>query len=108
MDWQQLQTESQVENIKQLSLDNPVVIFKHSTSCGISRMVLKSLERELSSRESIQSNLYYLDLLKFRSVSNKVAEMFDVVHQSPQVLIIEKGEVTYDASHYSIESENIK
>jgi bacillithiol system protein YtxJ len=45
---------------------------------------------------------YYLDLIQYRSISNTIAERFDVFHESPQILLIRNGECTYDASHLDI------
>ena len=45
---------------------------------------------------------YYLDLLSHRDISRKIAELFDVEHQSPQAILVQNGEAIYDASHYDI------
>ena len=50
---------------------------------------------------------YYLDLLRYRPISNKIAEMFHVHHQSPQVLLIKNGECTYEESHNGISMQDI-
>lgn len=51
---------------------------------------------------------YYLDVLLFRPVSLKVAEMFQVHHESPQVLLIVNGDCIYDASQLDITMEELK
>jgi bacillithiol system protein YtxJ len=53
------------------------------------------------------SNIYLLDLIKFRDISNKISEQFDVMHQSPQLLKISNGKCTYHASHQEVSLENI-
>lgn len=104
--WQPLKKEAQLEEIKEASFQKPQLIFKHSISCGISAQVNHSLE---ASTEDLSEkfDLHYLDLLNFRSVSNKVAEDFEVRHQSPQVLLVKDGKVTYHTSHFSIQPAKI-
>jgi len=53
-------------------------------------------------------DFYYLDLIKFRKLSNKIAEDFKVSHQSPQVLIIDHGKCIYDESHSGITMDDIE
>jgi len=104
MIWEQLTEEVQLEQIRELSYRQPVVIFKHSTRCSISTMAKNRLERE-----EVPENIvfYYLDLIRYRTVSNKVAEMFQVHHESPQVLLIKNGECVYEESHNGIDLSEI-
>jgi len=99
--WIALTSEEQLEEILKESYNLPVAIFKHSTRCGISRMVLKSFERDYNLDEN-QLKLYYLDLLNFRNISNKIAAKFNVYHQSPQIIIIKNGVVVRHESHHAI------
>ena len=46
---------------------------------------------------------YYLDLLNHRDISNEIAQKFSVVHQSPQIVVIENGQVIHHASHDNID-----
>jgi len=78
-----------------------IFIFKHSTRCSISRMVLDRLERSLNVNEPA----YFLDLLSYRELSNLIAERFSVEHESPQVLVIKNGICTLHASHNAITSD---
>jgi len=103
--WIALTSEEQLEEILKESYNLPIAIFKHSSRCGISRMVLKSFERDYSLDES-QMKLYFLDLLNFRNISNKIAAKFNVYHQSPQLLIIKDGVVIWYASHETINQIN--
>jgi bacillithiol system protein YtxJ len=104
MNWISLTTEEQLSQIKEKSVTVPQVIFKHSTRCSISSMVLDRLERS-STPESI--DFYYLDLIANRNISNKIAEVFNVYHESPQILIIKDGECIYDESHMGIRMDEI-
>ena len=104
MTWIPLQSEDQLNTIIADSDNKPQLIFKHSTRCSISSMAKNRLfKNELP--EGV--DFYYLDLLKFRGISNKVADLFDVHHQSPQVLLIKNGKCVYDENHSGITMEDI-
>ncbi|MBS1781922.1 MAG: bacillithiol system redox-active protein YtxJ [Bacteroidetes bacterium] len=104
MNWKLLTDEAQLDMIVEESKLNPVVIFKHSIRCNISSMAKARLERETA---PTGVHFYLLDLLKYRSISNKIAEQFQIVHQSPQVLLIRNGDCIYDESHNGIEMYEI-
>ncbi len=99
MNWQALNDMEQLESIKAASFNKHQVIFKHSTTCSISRMALDRFERA-AAPENV--DFHYLDLLKYRPISAAIAEKFQVFHESPQVLLIKQGECIYDESHYGI------
>lgn len=99
--WQSLTELSQLKDIEQRSISKTQIIFKHSTRCGISRMVLNQFKSIYSIPES-QADLYYLDLLAYRNVSDEVGYKFQVLHQSPQMLIIKNGVCVAHASHGAI------
>jgi bacillithiol system protein YtxJ len=105
MNWINLITPEQVNKIKLKSAQKAQVIFKHSTRCNISSMVLNRLER--SDVPDDAADFYYLDLIAYRNISNKIAEDFNVYHQSPQILVIRNGECVYDESHNSIMMDDI-
>ncbi len=88
------------------SWEIPVLIFKHSTRCIISRTVLKNFEKEFDLGDKVKP--YFLDLLEFRPISNEIAAVFNVTHQSPQLIVIKNGKAVYDASHDSITIEDLK
>lgn len=104
MNWIPLTTEDQLILIKEKSFSIPQVIFKHSTRCSTSSMVLNRLER---AEAPATIDFYYLDLLAHRNISNKIAEDFQVYHESPQVLLIRNGECVYDESHMAITMDEL-
>lgn len=105
--WVELNTIDQLLDIKQESKVMPVAIFKHSTRCVISRMVLRDFE-DTFAIDSSKIKLYYLDLLKYRDISNEIGSEFQVFHQSPQLIVIKNGEVIAHASHNDIKADAIK
>lgn len=105
--WNNLTTETELEALVERSHSVPCVIFKHSTRCSISSMAHNRFERNWNI-EAGKVETYYLDLIAYRSVSNKIAETLGVVHQSPQVILLKDGIVVYDTSHNDISVEAIK
>lgn len=108
MNWNQLNELQQLEEIKNISAQQKVLIFKHSTTCGVSAMALKNLEKTWQENEMQSMKLYLLDLKKHREISNQIEADFQVMHESPQVLLIEKGKAIYNASHHYIDYEALK
>ncbi|WP_462219065.1 bacillithiol system redox-active protein YtxJ [Ferruginibacter sp.] len=104
MTWIDLNDEHQLDRIKELSKQKPQLIFKHSTRCNISNMAKGRLERSV---QPDNIDFYYLDLIKNRQLSNKIAENFSVFHESPQVLLIKNGTCVYDESHSGIMMDDI-
>ena len=101
MNWIELSDLEQVDQIIQQSLSKPQLIFKHSTRCSISSMVKDRLERQWKSHLN-EFPIYYLVLIKYRSISNHLADLFGVIHESPQLLIIENGDCVFDFSNSDI------
>jgi len=99
--WISLTSLDQLTEIETKSHQKTQVIFKHSTTCGISRMVINMFNKSYDfSADEI--DLYYLDLHAYREVSNETGYKFQVLHQSPQLLVIKNGAVVTNASHGAI------
>lgn len=107
LEWINLTSSQQLDDIIQESAEMPVLIFKHSTRCGISRMALKGFESEYAI-DADKVKPYFLDLLEHRDISNEIATIFHVEHQSPQLLLIKDGVVTYHTSHGDINAGEVK
>ncbi|GGZ19084.1 thioredoxin family protein [Echinicola pacifica] len=107
MAWKRLETLDQIAQIKEESKHQPVLIFKHSTSCSISGMAWNRLQRNWKESDSDIIQPYLLDLLSYRSISNAIAEEFAIHHESPQVIILKDGIATYDNSHMGINYQEI-
>jgi bacillithiol system protein YtxJ len=101
LNWIPLTSLEELEKIKEQSKTASILIFKHSTRCGISRMVIKQFEA-LFKEEHQLLKVYYLDLLNYRNVSDEVGYTFQIMHQSPQLLIIKNEVSVFDAAHYDI------
>ena len=99
MKWISLDSENQLAELVQLSYQKPQFIFKHSTRCGVSSMAMNRLERN-----DIGADFYLVDVIGNRSLSNKIAEQFDIYHESPQLLLISEGQCVFNDSHFNISS----
>jgi bacillithiol system protein YtxJ len=108
MNWIDLTSAEQLQNIKEESQESPVLIFKHSTTCAISAMALNRMQRKSAPINVPGLKIYYLDLRAHRDVSRAVETTFDVEHESPQVLIINKGQAVYHRSHGDIDPSQIR
>ncbi|MGB5941965.1 MAG: bacillithiol system redox-active protein YtxJ [Leeuwenhoekiella sp.] len=102
--WIRLENMGQLQTLTEESQAVPVVIFKHSTTCGISKMSLRGFEKGYSFEEK-QVKPYFLDLKQYREISNAISERFQVMHESPQLLLIKNGTVVYHTSHGDISAE---
>lgn len=104
MNWTPLNTIAQLDEIA--NTDTISVIFKHSTRCSVSSMAKRNLEfdKDLLPRDA---SIYYLDLIAHRDISNKIAELWNIRHESPQILIVKGKDCLYNASHSDIEMQDI-
>ena len=99
--WRTLNSESQLDEINDLSFEKPVAVFKHSTRCFTSSLVKSHLEDDWNLTDT-DFPFYFLDLIAFRNISNQIARRFQVTHQSPQLIILKSGKAVYHESHNSI------
>ena len=104
MHWIHLIDEEQLRQIRTKSHNNPQVIFKHSTRCSISSVALQRLQK---AEQPAEIDFYFLDLISYRNISQKIVEMFGVNHESPQILVIKDGQCVFDESHLGIHMDDI-
>ncbi len=107
INWVILKEEEQLIELVKESHEKPVILLKHSTRCSISSMALSRLQNYWDIAEETATPVY-LDLIAYRSISNKIESTFGVMHQSPQILIIKNGKCTYNTSHNQISVDAIK
>lgn len=99
--WIPLEKIEQLEVFKEGPV-RPGVIFKHSTRCGLSGMMMRRFQQHWDQSRQ-QTDFYLLDLISHPHLSREVARHFDVPHQSPQVLILEGDRVRDHDSHGGID-----
>lgn len=104
MKWNKIESEAQWQQILEDSKNTLQLIYKHSTRCSISSVVKGRLERAGAPADI---DFHYLDLINFRSVSNRIAEDTGIRHESPQILLIKDGKCIYHESHTAINMDDI-
>lgn len=77
------------------SFTEPVVLFKHSNSCGTSAYVFEIMSE-------VSGDVHLVTVQERRDVSNAIADRTGVRHQTPQAFVVVNGEIAYSASHYNI------
>lgn len=103
INWKTLDNKTNLAEIIELSKESPIAIFKHSISCPISSMAKRRLESSWTS----DIDIYYLDLINFRSISHEVSSQLGIQHESPQLLLIHEGQVKYHGSHLNIDVNTV-
>ena len=104
--WEVLDSVAQLKQVIEASEESRQVIFKHSTRCIISRTVLKNFEADWD-ESKLKGNMYFLDLIQHRDVSNAIAELTGVEHQSPQLIVLEGRKAIMNRSHQAIEASEL-
>lgn len=108
INWIATPQEAGLNEVYQQSFNLPVLIYKHSTRCSISSMVLSRLERSWNIEEIPAVETYFLDLIANRETSHQIANSYGVYHESPQILILVEGECIFHTSHMGISFSAIK
>lgn len=101
LDWKELNQMDQLV----VSEDRTVLYFKHSRRCATSIMALRQFENNWDNSEDCE--IYFLDLLKHRDISNEIERISGVKHESPQVIVMREKKVIYHASHSDIDTRSI-
>ncbi len=107
MNWNYITSIENLNQLHEVSNTKSILIFKHSTACNISSMVLNRIESKWKNEYSESIIPYYLDLISYKSISNEISNRYQVIHESPQVLIIRNGISVYDESHNGIRMDEI-
>ncbi len=90
-----------LDRIFKESFDRPVVVLKHSTTCGISSGVYREVGL-------VTSDVNLVVIQTHRDISNEIAIRTGIRHESPQAFVLRNGKPVYHASHYDIEAEHIE
>lgn len=105
-DWIEVRSEEDFYNLLENTTKKPQIIFKDSITCGISAHAKERLREGYSLIEG-KADFYYVDLLRFRAISNLIAQTFMVTHQSPQIIVLKDRKVVYTSSHHAIDPIDI-
>jgi bacillithiol system protein YtxJ len=100
-----LRTSADLDEAIRRSHDQPVVIFKHSATCGTSAMAHEEIEAFIEGAP--WADVFVVSVHAGRAVSDEIAARFRVRHESPQALVIKNGELAWHASHFRVTSEAV-
>jgi len=104
----QLLTMTDLDVILAESNRQPVLLFKHSTTCPISARAHREWQTFLGSPEAERVAHAWVRVIEERPVSRAVADRVGVTHQSPQALLIKGGRVLWHDSHGGITVEALR
>ena len=83
------------------SRERPVVIFKHSRTCGISCEAFDELHAHLADAQA-DASYHLITVQSHRRVSDEAEVRLGVRHQTPQVILLKDGVPVWNASHFRI------
>lgn len=92
---------TELDALFEKSNNQPVVLFKHSTTCPISAGVYQEIS-------NADADINLIVVQRARNVSNAIAERTGVRHESPQALVLKNGAVVYHASHYDVTASDVE
>src|SRR5262249_13273064 len=83
------------------SKTRPIVIFKHSTTCGISSTAYREMEK-------LEEPVNLVEVQSARDVSRELADMTGIRHETPQVIVLKDGKAVWDASHFDVKAGAVR
>ena len=86
------------------SLEQPVVLFKHSRTCGLSCAALDELRAHLD-RNDARATYKLITVQSHRHVSDEVTGRLGVRHETPQVILLRDGRAVWKASHFRVTAD---
>ena len=102
MQWMELSSAAQFESL--LGTEKVFAVFKHSTRCSISSTARNRVERDWN----YEMPVYIVDVIRHRDLSNRIAELSGIRHESPQLIVFREGKPVYNASHSFIYVQEIE
>jgi bacillithiol system protein YtxJ len=96
----QLNSIDQLDELFEVSKTKPITFFKHSITCPISANVFEEVA-------NVDSTIFLIVVQDSRDISNAIARKTGIKHESPQAIVIKKGEPVFHASHYDITSSDL-
>lgn len=88
------------------SRERPVLLFKHSRTCGISCEALDELRAHVE-RTPLAASYKLITVQSHRTVSDALAARFGIRHETPQAILLRDGEPVWNASHFRITADQL-
>ncbi|NNE68267.1 MAG: bacillithiol system redox-active protein YtxJ [Pyrinomonadaceae bacterium] len=98
--FRELDSSESLDELIASSKERPIVVFKHSRTCSISRRVYNEVS-------NVDATVNLITVQHSRDVSNAVEQLTGIKHESPQALVVRNGSVVYHASHFDIDPKEI-
>lgn len=89
------------------SASRPIIIFKHSPTCGISAQAREDL-LDWNAGEPAPVPIFEVRVREHREVSNAIAARFGLRHESPQALIVDDGLAKWHGSHFHVNAREVR
>ena len=97
-----LASDADVDAVLAASQIEPVIVFKHSQTCGVSLMA-----RDVMSDIELPATVHEVVVQRHRDVSQAIATRLGVRHESPQVFVVARGVAVWHSSHNGVRPERI-
>lgn len=108
MNWKEITTLEEWNEIIATSSERGQVILKHSTTCPVSSNALQEYEEYLKDTPNQELDYTLVKVIESRPVSNKIAEDLNVKHESPQIIYMKEKTKYWTSSHWSITKEHMR
>jgi len=104
--WETISDPTQLETIIEASKDQPQLIYKHSHRCSVCFVSKGNLEN--AADDILESaDMHFINVVNSRQASDYIASELGVRHESPQVILLDNGEVIWHASHGGIKGDAV-
>ncbi len=107
LDWKEVSTIEEWNDIFANSLNMPTIILKHSTACPVSASALEEYETYLADSPNSHVQYYLVKVIESRPVSNQIADDLKVKHASPQIIYFKNKEAIWNTSHWSVTQKHM-
>jgi len=101
-----LRDAADVEAAIEESRLRPVLLFKHSRSCGVSAEALDELHMHLE-QAGDAATYKIVTVQTHRSVSDHAAVRLGIRHETPQAILLRDGRPVWSASHFRITADTL-
>jgi len=99
--------EDDINEVLSRSVEEPVFVFKHSTTCPISAAAFRRIESYIQTHPNVRLAIYMVKVIENREVSDSIAKQFRIRHESPQLILFNMKQPVWNASHGSIDGRAI-
>jgi len=106
--WKELTSLHEWQEVFNESTDKPILVLKHSTTCPISAGAWREFQSYLNGNANDTAEYVMVKVIESRPVSNQITADLNVVHKSPQLILIRNKEAIWNTSHWHITEDNIR